>query len=78
MSDITYPLIQQSMPYSIAEQRLPGSRPDQRYTLIISLGRIQAEAENPEDCEVRFQCPVASPEEGDRRYAEFCLYQIRQ
>ena len=65
------------MTYVVHEQRLPGARPDQRYTLVISLGRIEAEVENPEDCEAKWQCPVVSLEEGEQRYDEFCLYQSR-
>lgn len=77
MSNAAYQAIRQSITYVVHEQRLPGARPDQRYTLVISLGKIEAEVENPEDCEARLQCPVMSPEEGDRRYNEFCLYQSR-
>jgi len=78
MSQAAYNTIRQSTTYAVQERRLPGSRPDQRYTLVICLGKIEADTEHPDDCEARLQCPVISLEEGDQRYEEFCLYQSRQ
>ncbi|MGB3613738.1 MAG: hypothetical protein WBA10_08095 [Elainellaceae cyanobacterium] len=78
MSNAAYQAIRQSTTYVVQERRLPGSRPEQLYTLVISLGKIEADVEHPDDCEARLQCPVVSFEEGDRRYEEFCLYQSRQ
>ncbi|MGF1513420.1 MAG: hypothetical protein ACFB5Z_06965 [Elainellaceae cyanobacterium] len=77
MSDKIDGDIRQTTTYLVQERRLPGAKPEQTYTLVISLGKIQTEDEDTqadEDDQVRLQCPATSLAEAKQKYEEFCLY----
>lgn len=78
MSNEAYETIHQTTTYFVQERRLPGSKQEQRYTLVISLGKIwteeTTEAGEAADDQIRLQRPVASLEEATQKYEEFCMY----
>lgn len=80
MSNEAYETIRRTTTYSVEERRLPGSKQEQCYTLVISLGKIWTDETSTAadvdvaDDQIRLQRPVASLKEATQKYEEFCVY----